>query len=143
MAIAPISFFGASRSRIVVGVDRLQVVRGRSNVVVQIPYWNLRNLEAYDIVIGARFLDLDVAIRGARETFWGLLHGGVPRLHPHHVIISDHYVEPLDVIAIRIIEAQRDWSRKVLPGAALSGWPSAERLTNASCPPQAILSTMA
>jgi hypothetical protein len=92
-----------SRS-VVIGSDRLQVLKGKTRVVTQIPYPNIRRLATFRTKIGVQALGIDICI-GERDTFWAFGDRGAT--HGFDVALLDVYAETPEEILERIRAAQR------------------------------------
>jgi hypothetical protein len=101
---SPFMFLNILRSRLVIGADRLQVIRGKASVVAQIPYKNMVGIMPHQNFLGFRVLGIDVADRCDRDTFWGFVHRGT-RHHPFDMIINDFYSDPPEILAQKILAA--------------------------------------
>jgi hypothetical protein len=108
---SPFIFLNILRSRLVIGADRLQVVRGKGSVVAQIPYKNMVQVTPHENFLGFCVVGIDVADRRDRDTFWGLVHRGNQH-HPFDMIINDFYIDSTESIAEKVVAAQSRWKEQ-------------------------------
>jgi hypothetical protein len=116
LGLLPFLYMGLFRSRIVLGADRLQVVKGKAKVIVQVPYANMAQADDHKNFLGMRVLGINLVNPSDPDSFWGMSNRGNQH-HPFHVIISDVYVDPPDMIVSRIAEAHRRWKNGEAPRA--------------------------
>ena len=113
LLFAPFGFFALWKSRVVIGGDRLQVVRGRAKVVVQIPYRNVSKTATRRNFVGFGVLGIDVADRNDPHTFWGFLNCGNQQF-PFDVVIYDIYAESPEKIGEQVVGMQHRWRSEEL-----------------------------
>jgi hypothetical protein len=101
LGLGPYFFFTLWNSRVVIGADRLQVVRGRASVVVQIPFRNIVRTATRRNFLGFGVLGIDVSNRKDPDTFWGFLNRG-NRQFPFDVVLFDIYAESPEAIREQI-----------------------------------------
>jgi hypothetical protein len=102
LAFTPFFFFTLWNSRIVIGANRLQVVRGGASVVVQIPYRNVARTATRRNFLGFGVLGIDVVNRKDPDTFWGYLNRG-DRNFPFDVVIYDIYADSSVAIGEQLV----------------------------------------
>jgi hypothetical protein len=132
--VIPSYFFRHLGRRIVVGVDRLQIIDGMGELVTQIPYRNLGRMETFGSPWLLRMLGIGVSNKD-RETFWGRGDRGKGR--GYDVVIYDVYTESLEEIRERIMIAHGLWRNTYVsfPATVLLASPGAPGAPS-NVPPQ-------
>jgi hypothetical protein len=113
LGFAPFCLLAFWKSRVVIGGDRLQVVRGGARVVVQIPYRNLSRTATRRNFVGFRVLGIDVDDRNDPHTCWGFLNCGNQQF-PFDVVIYNMYAESPEAIGEQVVGMQRRWRSEEL-----------------------------
>jgi hypothetical protein len=113
LGFVPFCLLACWKSRIVIGLDRLQVVRGRAKVVVQIPYRNIARTATRRNALGFGVLGIDVLNRRDADTCWGFLNWGTEQF-AFDVVIYDIYAESPEAIGEQVVGMQRRWRSEEL-----------------------------
>jgi hypothetical protein len=117
VVIVPIVSLGSSKTRLVIGHDRWQVVNGDDEVVAQVPYRNMARLETYQSVVGIEVIGINVTDRKDSETFWGLSYRGSAQ-YPFDMILQNVFIQSPHVVAERIHQEYWRW-RQASSGEAI------------------------
>jgi hypothetical protein len=112
----------ANGQRLVISSDRLQIVRGSSAILAQVPYRNIKNMCTF--MFGRNyFLGIDLANPCDQETFRTLGQQRDSIMYGYDFILADEYVEQPEAIRRRVMAYLNAAPGPQRPRSmALSGW---------------------